>query len=85
MDMAVFISGWFLPEMGPRPRSSGGCFKPILDPGSGFSSVTTAQQFLKLNSRYEAVSKVKRLQVYIYKDYIYVTAIIQRKQVPVRM
>jgi hypothetical protein len=45
-------------------RSSNGHFKPLLDPGGGFTSETVALQFQKRNGRCVTVSEVKRLQIY---------------------
>jgi hypothetical protein len=44
-------------------RSSNGFFKPLLDPGGGFTSETAARRFQKLNGRYRAVSEVKRTNI----------------------
>jgi hypothetical protein len=40
-------------------------FKPLLDPGDRFTSETAARRFQKQNGRYETVSEVKRLQIYL--------------------
>jgi hypothetical protein len=45
-------------------RNSSGYFKPLLDPGGGFTSETAARRLQKCNGRYVTVSEVKRLQIY---------------------
>jgi hypothetical protein len=41
-------------------RISNGFFKPLLDPGGGFTSETAERQFQKPHGRYTAISEVKR-------------------------
>jgi hypothetical protein len=41
-------------------RSSNGDFKPLLDPGGGFTSETAARRSQKQNGRYVTASEVKR-------------------------
>jgi hypothetical protein len=64
-------------------RGFSGYFKPLPDPGGGFTSKTAARRFQNLNGRYVTVSLVERLQ--FYNGYIYVAAILQRTQVSVRL
>jgi hypothetical protein len=45
-------------------RNSNGYFKPLLDPGGGFTSETAARQSQKRHGRYVTVSEAKRLQIY---------------------
>jgi hypothetical protein len=46
------------------PRISNGYFKPLLDPGGGFTSETAVRWFQKWNGRYVTVSEVRRLKIY---------------------
>ena len=46
------------------PRSPNGHFKPLLGPGGGFASETTAWRFQKQNGRYIFFLEAKRLQIY---------------------
>jgi hypothetical protein len=45
-------------------RSPNGYFKPLLDPGGGFTSKTAVRWFQKRNGRYETVSELKRLKMH---------------------